>query len=159
MNNDTAWTLQDLVPHADAMCLLDRVLAADEESLAAELTIAPDHLFLDSAGPGSGVGAWVGIEYMAQAVAAWAGVRARERGEAPRIGFLLGSRRYACSRPSFALGERLRVQVRREFEADNGMSQFACQILIADESVASAQLTVFGPEDPRAFLESEKSND
>ena len=158
MSNNQALSIQDFVPHAEAMCLLDRVLAADEESLAAELTIAPGHLFLDSTGPGSGVGAWVGIEYMAQAVAAWAGTRARERGEAPKIGFLLGSRRYACSRASFVQGETLRVEVRREFEADNGMSQFACQIFIGAESVANAQLTVFGPEDPRAFLESE-SND
>lgn len=155
MNN---WTIQQLVPHADAMCLLDRVVAADEESLSAELTIRPDHLFVDSAGPGSGVGAWVGIEYMAQAVAAWAGTRARAQGQAPKIGFLLGSRRYACTRERFALGESLRIDVRRDFEADNGMSQFACQIWIADESVANAQLTVFGPEDPRAFLENE-SND
>lgn len=152
------WTIDQLVPQADAMCLLDRVLAADDETLSAELTIAPDHLFLDSAGPDSGVGAWVGIEYMAQAVAAWAGVRARERGEAPKIGFLLGSRRYACSRASFARGETLRIEVQREFEADNGMSQFACQIFIGAESVANAQLTVFGPEDPRAFLVS-TSND
>ena len=153
------WHIQDLVPHADAMCLLDRVLAADDETLSAELTIAPSHLFLDSAGPGSGVGGWVGIEYMAQAVAAWAGVQARQRGEAPRIGFLLGSRRYACSRAGFASGETLRIEVQREFEADNGMSQFACQIFIGPESVAQASLTVFGPEDPRAFLENSESND
>jgi len=145
------------VPHAGSMCLLDRLVDAGEDWLHAELTIAPDHLFLDSAGAGSGVGAWVGIEYMAQAVAAWAGVQARRRGEAPKIGFLLGSRRYACTRASFALGETLRVEVRRVFEADNGMSQFDCALNIGDEAVVTAQLTVFGPEDPQAFIQSKTS--
>ena len=145
-------SIDHYVPHADTMCLLDRVVDAGEDWLHAELTIEPGHLFLDSAGPGSGVGAWVGIEYMAQAVAAWAGVQARARGEAPKIGFLLGSRRYACARAKFALGETLRIEVRREFAADNGMSQFDCQIRVGEDVVATAPLTVFGPEDPQAFI-------
>ncbi|WP_307732400.1 hypothetical protein [Massilia sp. MB5] len=81
---------RSLVPHAGPMALLDRVLEADEESLCAEVAIRADSLFYAE----GGVGSWVGIEYMAQAVAAHAGYLARQRGEAVKPGFLLGSRRY-----------------------------------------------------------------
>ena len=149
------WTLDQLVPHAGRMSLLKQVLSVDAESLQAELTVSADDLFFDSMGPGSGVGGWVGIEYMAQAVAAWAGVQARAQDASPRIGFLLGSRRYQCSRPAFLLGERLVVSVRREFQADNGLGQFECRIEIEGVQVASARLTVFGPDDPAEFLKGE----
>jgi len=140
--------ITDIVPHAGSMCLLDRALEADAESLLAEVTIRDTGLFHD----GSGVGGWVGIEYMAQAMAAWGGWQSRLRGEAPKLGFLLGSRRYLCSRPIFHSGETLRVEVHRQFAADNGLGQFDCRIEIAGVEVATAALTVFEPEDAQQFL-------
>lgn len=149
------WPIDQLVPHRGRMCLLATAEAGEGDRLRAELTISADDLFFDSQGPGSGVGAWVGIEYMAQAVGAWAGLNARREGGAPKIGFLLGSRRYQSSRSAFALGERLSIHVQREFQADNGLGQFDCRIEIDGETVASAHLTVFGPPDPAAFLKGE----
>lgn len=147
MRTPIAYPVADLVPHAGAMCLLHRVIEGDADSLVAEVDIG-EGLF---AGEG-GVGGWVGIEYMAQAAAAWAGWQARLRGAEPRVGFLLGTRRYDCSRPSFLPGETLRVEVRREFQADGGVGLVACRIDIAGETVATATLTVFEPEDVGAFL-------
>ncbi|HEY4081795.1 MAG TPA: hotdog family protein [Burkholderiaceae bacterium] len=149
------WTVEQLVPHAGRMSLLDQVLSSEGEGLVAELVISAEDLFFDSMGPGTGVGGWVGIEYMAQAVAAWAGVQVRREGGQPLIGFLLGSRKYESSRAAFAAGERLRIVVQREFQADNGLGQFDCRIEIDGETVASAKLTVFGPPDPTAFLKGE----
>jgi predicted hotdog family 3-hydroxylacyl-ACP dehydratase len=153
------WNIADLVPHTGRMSLLKRVLCADGERLQAELTISPEDLFFDAMGPGTGVGGWVGIEYMAQAVAAWAGLRGRQKGGEPKIGFLLGSRRYTTSRAAYLAGERLLVSVRREFQAENGLGQFECRIDIDGECVATAHLTVFGPDDPAAFLQGEKNNE
>jgi len=65
---------------------------------------------------------------MAQAVAALAGVRARTQGEPVKIGFLVGTRRYVSRWPRFLLGSRLRIHVRQDFEAGNGLSVFACRI-------------------------------
>lgn len=158
--------IASLVPHQDRMSLLDRVLRCEGDELEAEVIVAPDQLFMDSQGAGQGLGAWVGIEWMAQAVAAWAGVQGPALGQAPRIGLLLGCRRYRSTQARFVAGERLRVQVRREFQADNGLGQFNCRLLkdgiphgleagateeVAQE-VAQAQLTVFGPENPQEFL-------
>ena len=69
--------IRSLVPHSGTMVLLDRVISADENTLCAEVVIRPDSLFYAD----GGVGAWVGIEYMAQAIGAYAGYRARLRGE------------------------------------------------------------------------------
>lgn len=143
--------ITELVPHAGAMCLLDRVLSAEGERLSAEVVVPADGLFSQD----EGVGAWVGIEYMAQAVAAWAGWQARQQGEPPRIGLLLGTRRYRCGVARFAAGQRLQVDIERGYQADNGLGQFDCRIHAGGAELASAQLTVFGPEDPGAFLNGE----
>lgn len=144
--------ITELVPHAGPMCLLDRVLAAEGERLSAEVVVPAQGLFCQD----GGVGAWVGIEYMAQAVAAWAGWQARAAGQPPRIGLLLGTRRYRCGVPRFAAGQRLQVDIERAYQADNGLGQFDCRIQADGVELASATLTVFGPEDPSAFLNGEE---
>ena len=58
--------IRSLLPHSGPMVLLDRVIAADEESLCAEVRIRENSLFCNA----DGVGAWVGLEYMAQAIGA-----------------------------------------------------------------------------------------
>ena len=140
--------IAQIVPHAATMCLLDRALAGDKETIACEVEIRPTSLFND----GAGVGAWVGVEYMAQTVAAWAGWHSRTHGAEPKVGFLLGTRCYNCSQPLFKTGEILRIEARREFQADNGLGQFDCRILIAGNVVATAALTVFEPADADEFL-------
>lgn len=143
--------VRELVPHAGPMSLLDRLIAVEGERLSAEVVVPADGLFSHD----GGVGAWVGIEYMAQAVAAWAGWQARQKGEAPRIGLLLGTRRYRCSVARFAAGQRLQVDIEGSYQADNGLGQFDCCIHSDGVQLVSAQLTVFGPEDPSAFLNGE----
>jgi predicted hotdog family 3-hydroxylacyl-ACP dehydratase len=143
--------IRSLVPHAGTMVLLDRVIAVDENGLSAEVTIRPDSLFC---GP-DGVGAWVGIEYMAQAIAAHEGHAARLRGEAVKIGFLLGSRRYECTRPTFSIGSVLRVDVSCLLLADNGLGSFACRISDKDGEVATATVSVFQPANVNEFLNGE----
>lgn len=149
MKTDLAIT--DLVPHSGAMSWLDRVIEADAESLLAEATVRADHLLLRD----GQLGAAAGVEYMAQAAAAWAGWQrhaSATEGGAARIGFLLGTRRYQCSRAAFRVGDVLRVSVQRLFQADNGLGQFECVISIDGAEVARASLNVFGPDDPEAFL-------
>lgn len=130
------------------MLLLQRLLAADDETVLAEVDITPDALFAQA----DGVPAWVGVEYMAQAVAAWAGVRAQRAGGKPRLGFLLGTRRYQAQVPLFSHGSTLQVQVRCELMADNGLGQFDCQIMSSGQLLCQARLSVFEPEDAGEVL-------
>lgn len=140
--------VRSLVPHAGPMVMLDRVISVDEESLCAEVGIRSDTLFC---GP-DGVGTWVGIEYMAQGIAAWAGYNAQLRGEPIKLGFLLGTRRYECSRPNFMLGSLLRVHVQRLFQSENGLGSFECYIDNEDGRVATATVTVFQPPNVDDFV-------
>ena len=141
--------IRSLVPHAGPMVMLDRVISVDEDSLLAEVRIRSDSLFCSA----DGVGAWVGIEYMAQAIGAWAGYHARLRGEPIKLGFLLGTRRYECRRPIFVLGSVLRVRVRRVFQDENGLGSFECSIDNEEGRVAAATVTVFQPPNINDFLQ------
>jgi predicted hotdog family 3-hydroxylacyl-ACP dehydratase len=138
--------IRDVVPHAGRMRLLDRLVAFNGDSLTAEVVIRADGLFAHP----EGVGAWVGIEYMAQAVAAYAGSEALQCGEKVKVGFLLGTRHYACNVPYFPVGATLRVSVRRESRGDNGFGSFTCTI--AGEGIAAeATVTVIQPDNPGAI--------
>jgi len=140
--------LRELVPHAGPMVLLDRVIAVDADTLCAEVAIRPDSLFCGT----EGVGSWVGIEYMAQAIAAHAGYKARLRGEPVKVGFLLGARRYDCARPQFAIGDVLQVFVECLLFAENGLGSFECRIEHAGQRIATATVSVFQPANVDAFL-------
>ena len=145
--------IHSLVPHSGAMSLLGRFLAADDENLSAEVAITADSMFcVDGA-----VGAWVGVEYMAQAVAAHAGHAARLRGEPVRVGFLLGTRRYACALPAFAVGSVLHIHVQRVLQGENGLGAFDCRIVDggsgSGDELATATITVFQPDNVEEFLQ------
>jgi len=141
------------VPHSGPMRWLDRIVGYGDDWLEAEGTIRPG----SPIGDDSGVGAWAGIEYMAQAIAAFAGLRARMRDEPIKIGLLVGTRRYESRWSLFSAGSRLRVRVRHDYSADNGLSVFGCRIMCDEEEVATAVLSVFQPANPEAFLRGEEA--
>ncbi|MCU1128238.1 hypothetical protein JAK51_18715 [Stenotrophomonas maltophilia] len=144
------YAIEEVVPHRQDMCLLQRILRWDQDSIEAELVVPGTGLFIEN----GEMPAWIGIEYMAQAIAAWSGCRARAAGAAPQLGFLLGSRRYSSQRSGFPSGSRLRVQARRELLGDNGLGLFACRILAGEEEWAVANVSVYEPADAKAYLES-----
>lgn len=145
--------VEEVVPHAGIMSLLDRVVDCGEDWLVAEVSIGPQTLFVEE----QGVPAWVGIEYMAQAIAAFDGVLRRQRGLESVVGFLVGTRRYSSSHSYFPAGSTLTVRVEREFQADNGLGVFACSIRAAapggESLTADAALNVFQPDNVEEFLE------
>ncbi|GGY01447.1 beta-ketoacyl-ACP synthase [Massilia dura] len=141
--------IADLLPHSGRMVLLDTVVSAGNDDLCTEVTIRPDSMFCD----GAAVGAWVGIEYMAQAIAAHAGWLARQRGDAVKVGFLLGSRKYEASVPAFPAGSVLRVHAHRVLQGDNGLGAFECRIDSEGGTVATATVTVYQPDNVNEFLQ------
>lgn len=130
----------DLLPHDGKMVLLDRVLEYDQETLTAEVVVRNDGLF----GDGKTVPAWLGIEYMAQTVAAHGGMMSHLAGRPVNLGFLLGTRRYLSNISEFVVGTRLTVKVRRLME-DQGLGVFICHI--SGEGIdISANLNVYQPD-------------
>ena len=142
----------ELVAHAGGMLLIDRIVAAVGETIRSETTIRPDNIFYQR---GHGVPAYVGFELMAQTISAYDGLRRRDKGEKPVIGFLLGCRRYAAVRPFFVEGDRLTIEA-TSLLGEEGMASFDCRILDADGvEVAAATINVYRPADPEAFLRSQ----
>lgn len=116
--------IHGLVPHSGSMLLLERLLHVDAESACAEVRITPESMFATA----DGVGSWVGIEYMAQTIAAFAGYQAQQAGRAVKIGFLLGTRRYEAMCGHFAPGSVLRIEAVRALQGENGLGAFECTI-------------------------------
>jgi len=149
MPTDLSLVAEELLPQKGSMCLLEKVISADDEGLVATAIFRSNSLFCRE----GRVGAWVSLECMAQAVAAWAGYHDRQQGKSPRMGFLLGSSRFDCARPWLALDRMLRIEVRKEIQMDDGLGQFTGVTVDEEGMVSSAVLTVFSPEDPLAVIQ------
>lgn len=143
----------EVVPHAGAMRLIDELLQADANGCVARATVRATQLFVDD----DGMPGWVGIEYMAQTIAAWAGAQARLAGRAPGIGFLLGSRRYGCDVAAFPVGSVLTIAAQVELAGDNGLGMFSCTLSMDGREVARANVSVFQPADAQAFLQGQQA--
>lgn len=128
-----------LIPHTGIMVLLDRIIDCDDQGLTAELAVRGDGLFGDD----ETVPAWAGIEYMAQAIAAYVGVKARQADEPIRLGFLLGTRRYSSNVAAFKVGATITVRVNKIMQ-DDGLGVFECRILGEGVDIA-ANLNVYQP--------------
>ncbi|WP_434561052.1 hotdog family protein [Pseudomonas sp. R1-6] len=142
------WPLAELMPHAGDMILIDRVVSFDDEQIHALATVKPGGLFNREDGA---LPAWVGIELMAQSVAAFAGCHARQRGDAVELGFLLGTRKFECNVEHFPLDTELAIHGVRSLEDDNGMGVFECHIH-APGIHATARLNVFRPPHAAQYL-------
>lgn len=133
--------VESWIPHRGAMRLIARVLLVDAERAVAEVDVPFDGLFVRD----GQVPAWIGIEYMAQTVSAWAGGRGRGSGGSPRPGLLLGSRRYEAHCEGFASGACLRIEAHCELIGSNGLGQFDCRITQDGRELAAARISVLDP--------------
>ncbi|KRW61620.1 ApeP family dehydratase [Pseudomonas sp. TTU2014-080ASC] len=145
------WPVAELVPHAGDMILLDQVHRYGDDDIETSLTVRDGGLFSQDDGS---LPAWVGIEIMAQSVAAYAGCHARARGEPVELGFLLGTRNYQCNVERFPLGAELHIHATRSLQDDNGMGVFECQ-LTGTGIEAIARLNVFRPPQVASYLQEE----
>jgi predicted hotdog family 3-hydroxylacyl-ACP dehydratase len=131
-----------LVPHEAPMILIDNLIHVDENSVHCQVFINANSPFFDE--QTNTVGAWVGIEYMAQTISAWSGYQSLLKSEPSPIGFLLGSRRYTSHAPLFNQGDILDIYAETLLE-NEGMGVFSCSIKCADKELANGQLNVFVP--------------
>ena len=143
--------VEELIPHDGAMCLLDRVVEAGADFVETELRVRRDGLFDD----GHSVPAWLGLEYMAQAAAAWAGLRARDDGTARQVGFLLGTRCFTTSVARLPCDTVLRVRARQLAASEQGLATFDCELFDCNDNGGDgihqqAVLSVYRPTDPEA---------
>ena len=132
-------SVKPFVPHRGAMMLLDRLVAIGIEHVACEWSISEENAFLQ---PGRGVPAYVGIEYMAQAVAVHAGARALADGNPPPLGFLLGTRKFESEVAYLEEGVTYRAECQQIIKGEGGLGSFECCIKSGDKTLARAHLSV-----------------
>ncbi len=136
------YPIEDLIKHRRGMLLVNRLVSYDVSGVVVEVVLKEDASFLNK----DYVPAWVGIEYAAQAVAAWEGLQAIQGDKEAKIGLLLSCRRYKSTRPRFMLGEVLNVHARKEF-SNGQMGTFSCSIYDeAGMEVVMVSLNTFVPE-------------
>lgn len=133
------YPVDELLPHKPPMVLIDKVQGWEEGRLEALVSIRLGIPFFDS---DRGVPSYVGIEYMAQACGAYAGLEAVAAGEPVRIGLLLGTRRYAASVGWFEPGRDLLIKIQELFR-DGMLGMFDCRVECEGRELASAQLSVY----------------
>lgn len=131
-----------LVPHQAPMILIDKLITVDENTIHCQVFITQESQFFEE--KTQSIGAWVGIEYMAQTISAWSGYQSFLKNEPSPIGFLLGSRRYNTESDCFHQGDILDIYAEKLMESE-GMGAFSCLIKSNESVLASAQLNVFVP--------------
>jgi predicted hotdog family 3-hydroxylacyl-ACP dehydratase len=140
----------ELLPHRDAMLLIDRILASSEGCTVVEAVLSSAGWYANADGT---VPAWIGVELMAQAIAAHASLVAIASGKPPRRGVLLGTRAYTANVPAFPAGDGLTITARTFFQdAASGLAAYHCTITRAETPLAEAEIKVYEPDDFERFI-------
>ncbi len=143
--------VEELIPHSPPMVLIDKILYFDQTNLEAEISIDQKCKFFDDTI--QGVPTWVGMEYMAQAIAAIAGINAKKKNEPVKLGFLLGTRRYVMFHQAFDVGKTYKIQVKQLYMDDSGLASFDCEISENLELLVKARLNVFETDDAQQLID------
>jgi len=145
--------MEQLLPHKGDMVLIDRMVEEGEGYGAAQVKVDAASKFFEE--EINGIRAFIGLEWMAQTIAAVAGIDALKNNRPVQVGFLLGSRKYAPSKNVFGLDEEYIVRVEQLYREDNGLGSFQCTIHQGDVLIADSKLNVFAPDNAEKFLKGE----
>jgi len=146
----TGYALEQLLPHDHPMILLSRFCHADNNVVSCVVEIHELSPFYQP--ELGGVPAYVGLEYMAQTVACYAGAQALSKAESIKIGFLLGSRKYQPVVTVFKAGSLLEINAQKLVMENSGLSVFSCEITCDGVVLVQANLNVFQPENHLDWL-------
>jgi predicted hotdog family 3-hydroxylacyl-ACP dehydratase len=107
--------------------------------LCAEYHVTPDCVFFDPAI--GGVPSWVGFEFIAQAISVLTGIRNRELGIKPRIGFILSIPYMKIEIPLFKPGSRVEIRVKQN-DATDLIYTFEGEVFLEDKKAIEGKLMV-----------------
>ena len=135
------------IPHRAPMLLLDQLVTVTEKGCIAKLKITEQLPFMQA----EGLPSWVGIEIMAQTIAMYGGVEQRLNGNEPKLGFLLGAKKFDMAQEFFTVGEQLTVEIQLSFLNRQKIGMFDCKIT-TEKGVSTASLLVAQPDDTSSVL-------
>lgn len=145
------YPIELVLPHAHPMILVDRLVHYTDTSSTCTVKITPRSNFYST--ERNSVPSYVGIEYMAQTIAAYANVLKLDGGGTVSLGFLVSARNYMTQVREFALDTELLIHVELLFKEANGLSVFDCRIKQGEQVVVEAKINVFEPEEPELYLQ------
>ena len=141
--------IEEILPHRHGMLLVERIVSWD----AARATVSASPSAAGWYAEAGGMPSRIGIELMAQAIAAHASLAGRLRGLPPKRGVLLGARAFRSRVAAVPAGTRLLVGARLALADESGFSSFDCTITDSgSRELASATLKVYAPADFEAFM-------
>ena len=129
---------EQYIPHRGKMSLIDNVLEVNDDYALCEVIITDQSTFYEA--EISGIYNWVGVEYMAQCVASYAGFHS----QSINIGLLLSVRRFKSTLAFFSEGSVLKIKANKVF-LEESLGVFDCEIKLGGELIASAKLNTFQP--------------
>jgi predicted hotdog family 3-hydroxylacyl-ACP dehydratase len=145
------YSVERLLPQAHPMILIDEIVGCEQSRVWAAATVRPGAPFFQE---GCGIAAHIAIEWMAQTCAALAGLEAFDAGQKVGLGLLLSTRNFKATVPWFRVGERFIITGSLAYR-DRQMGVFDCAVTRdpGAETVATAQLTTYQPEDIATLME------
>ena len=135
--------VEALLPHSGDMVLISGVTSWEENNITVFVNQDGSSIFADKEGS---VAAWIGVEYMAQAIGVFAGIEAKLNDEPIRLGLLLGTRKYSCRVGSFPINSHLTIKAERIFFERYGVALFACSIHSDEQLLAEAEIKAIQPK-------------
>ena len=129
------FTIEQVLPHDHPMILLDQLIEFSENSASCACTVTPQSLFFDA--KLNGVPSYVGIEYMAQSIAAYANANELSQNRSVEIGFLVSSRKYKCEFSVFEQGMALTINVEKIYKDENLSREIVAERLGVSNSYLS----------------------
>jgi predicted hotdog family 3-hydroxylacyl-ACP dehydratase len=148
--NEVFPPIDTILPHRGTMLLVDGVSACSDAALTAHAAVRGDAWYADDNGA---MPAWIGIELMAQGVAAHVALLAMRAGGRARPGVLLGTRSYKAHVSAFARDAQLTINVQEVLRSEEGHSAYECTIDHDGARYADAVVKVFQPGDFQTFIE------
>ncbi len=153
---DTDYTkidVENLLPHSGDMVLIDKILEYGDGYGVAHVKVRSNSKFYEQ--DLNGIHSSIGLEWMAQTIAAIAGITALQNNRPVQIGFLLGSRKYEPTTSVFKLDQEYTIRIKQLFYEANGLGAFECSIYQENELIAESKLNVFAPDNAEKFLKGE----
>ena len=142
--------MDELLPHREDMQLIDKVISWDENGIQVATQLSDEMILVDDS---RNIPWWAGIEFMAQAISAYAGMARYNQGLPILKGFLLGTRQYKNYTDEFKNSDLLVINASKVLIDDGGVSMFDCNIKIDNKIVAEATIKAIQPEDETLILQ------
>jgi predicted hotdog family 3-hydroxylacyl-ACP dehydratase len=133
--------IRELVPHRSPMLVLEEVLQHHDRTIVCRARVEAGSPFVrDGVMPAVTL-----LEHMAQATAAWLGLRALARGGRIGPGVLGGSRQVELDVDELRVGDELEVRAEHIW-GEGQVASFSCEVLRRGIRVAAARVSVHGGE-------------